>query len=87
MKLEVKKTVTEEIEVEFPFYTKTIAHVFKHVNESKCISIFKGHNGLTFDYSQHDYVSSEWMNAERATKEEFEAAKAEFIRRMNEPHD
>lgn len=87
MKLEVKKTVTEEIEVEFPFYTKTIAHVFKHVNESKTISIFIGYNGATFDYSQHDYVSSEWMNAERATEEEFEAAKAEFLRLINETHD
>ena len=42
-----------------------------------------GYNGLTFSYSQHDHVSSEWMNAERATEEEFEAAKAEFIRLMN----
>ena len=87
MKLEVKKTVIEEIEVEFPFYTKTNVHVFKHVNESKCISICKGYNGLTFSYSQHDYVSSEWMTAERATEAEFEAAKAEFIRLMNETHD
>lgn len=87
MKLEVKKTVIEEIEVEFPFYTKTNAHVFKHVNESKCISIFMGYNGLTFDYSQHGYVLNEWMTAERATEDEFEAAKAEFIRLMNETHD
>lgn len=87
MKLEVKKTVTEEIEVEFPFYTKTNCHVFKHVNESKCISIYYGYNGLTFSYAQHDFVSSEWMHAERATEEEFEDAKAEFIRLMNETHD
>ena len=66
---------------------KTKCHVFKHVNESKCISIYYGYNGLTFGYSQHDFVSSEWMNAERATEEEFEAAKAKFIQLMNEPHD
>jgi len=73
MKIKVKKTTEKEIEFELPYYTKTISHMFKFIDEHTILVIHSGFEYKSFSIEKLDMdIPETWLNSKKVTKEEFE---------------
>ena len=71
MKLTIKKTITEEVELTFPAYRKSVAHHVKLISEKESIVITRGHKDEYFSIDYRNYLPTEWINETEATEQEF----------------
>lgn len=72
MKIKIKEIT--EIEIEFPYYTKTNSHMFKFINERTIIVIHSGFQYKSFSIEKIDMdIPETWLNNKKSTKEEFDA--------------
>ena len=89
MKLKNRKKVVEEIDITFPYFTSNSAHCFMFTENGTCFQVSAYFKQMQV-HQKHSFPMS-WMLHEEISKEEFitefEVAKAEFIRLMNETHD
>jgi hypothetical protein len=70
MKIKVKKTIEEEIDVQFPMYRKTFTH-FAKCTEDRIICVFKY---SVYTYGKTNEEIHNYLTKEESTKEEFEEA-------------
>ena len=73
MKLKVKKTVEQEIEITFPYYTKCLSDHARYDDETNCVRVTSTHISISDGYPQ------DWLTDTPCTKAEFDAAFTETL--------
>ena len=74
MKLKIKETAEKKIDVEYPYYTKSNAHMFKFIDEHTIIVVHFGFEYKSFSIEKLDMdIPKAWICDKKSTKEEFDA--------------
>lgn len=68
--IEVTEKVKKEIEIQFPYYTKSDYRIYKFIDEKFCIEVYQGLSDFSIDFSPYKTYA---LPYEPATVEEFEA--------------
>ena len=70
MKVTIEKTekVKKEIDIEFPYYTKSDYRIYKFIDENNCLEVYKGITDFSIDFSPYKTYA---LPYEPATDEEF----------------
>jgi hypothetical protein len=71
MKITITKEVTQEVEVTFPLFTKTISSVFMFKNEDECVCVSLFRDGAHVQKHAKDCFPKSWMLNEACSPDEF----------------
>ena len=69
MKLKIEKTVVEEIEVEYPYFTSNTVHFYMFSEAGTCFQISEYSQSMQIH--QKDAFPMSWMLHEEVSKEDF----------------
>lgn len=64
----VTEKVKKEIEIQFPYYTKSDYRFYKFIDENNCLEVYKGITDFSIDFSPYKTFA---LPYEPATAEEF----------------
>ena len=68
IKIEVTEKVKKEIEIQFPYYTKSDYRFYKFIDENNCLEVYKGITDFSIDFSPYKTFA---LPYEPSTAEEF----------------
>ena len=66
--IEVTEKVKKEIELQFPYYTKSDYRFYKFIDENNCLEVYKGITDFSIDFSPYKTFA---LPYEPSTAEEF----------------
>ena len=82
MEIEVKKEITEKVELKLPYYFKTGAHWVGIINDEEAVLVTDccGALGLKYDTAEATWKQFDWCNEKiEITAEEFHSKMLEVI--------
>ena len=81
MKLKIEKTVVEEIEVEYPYFTSNRVHYFMFAEDGTCLQVSE--YAQSVQVHQKDAFPMSWMLHEKISEEDFREEHQKMVETFN----
>ena len=84
MKIKIKREITEEVEVTFPLFTKSLPHFYIFKSENECVSITAYSDAVKVEKHAKNCFPESWMLHEECSADEFYDAFKKAMSELNE---
>lgn len=68
LKIETREKAVKEIDIDFPYYTKSTHSFYKFLNENNCIEVYIGFDNYSIDHTPYKTFA---LAFEPSTSDEF----------------
>ena len=83
MKITITKEVTQEVEVTFPLFTRSISSFYMFKCEDECVSVGFHRDGTNVERHAKDCFPKSWMLKEACSVDEFYDALKKAMSELN----